>query len=136
MAAASGVSVERSTPGLLICLALSNNLCAHPCECRRPSPAELVFCGAKAPVAARSPHWRRHFCFANAHRDGIRVPGDSSVLRSRESLGTRFRVPCELLDGSSRPMETGDYLSAMGCAGAVRIRRGSIHFLSSGLMDT
>src|SRR5579863_4025319 len=99
-------------------------------RCRRPSRAELVFHRAEA----RCPRCS-HLFLAPADCDGNCLPGSLSISLPWKPLGTRFRISCELLDGSSWPMETGHRLSALGGVGAVRVWRGTIYFLSSCLMD-
>src|SRR5205085_604637 len=54
---------------------------------------------------------------------------------SGNSIRPRLRVPRQLLDGSSRPMETRSHLSSMGRSGSLRIRRGPLHFLSASIVD-
>src|SRR5690242_9786205 len=39
------------------------------------------------------------------------------------------------MDGSAESVEARDRLSSMGCAGALRIRRSALHFLSSSFLD-
>ena len=108
----------------------------HSQPLRRQFPAELVFRGTKVYRASGILSLRRiHISSAAAHCDRNGVAGDPSILLSGQSFRTRLRVPRELLDGSSRSMETRHRLSAMGRPCAVRIRRGPIHLLSTSFMD-
>ena len=56
-------------------------------------------------------------------------------ILSRNPLRPRLRISHELLDGSPWPVETWHPLPALGGAGSLRIRRGTLHLLSSRIVD-
>src|SRR5208282_2074927 len=66
-------------------------------------------------------------------RGGVR--DRNSLLFSRVAVGARFRISPLHLAGSSLAVEAGDFLSAMGGAGAVWFWRASVYFLSAGVVD-
>ena len=63
------------------------------------------------------------------------VCGGDSLLLFGHPVRTRCGVSSVFVAGSSFAVEAWDFFSALGCAGALRLRRAPVSILSSGLVD-